>query len=217
MIEVMRGAKGILPVLAITAAFGAAPGRYEVSYGDSFLLAVTGKSGLFSFAGHDHAVMASQWTARLAFDPQDLAHSSAVVVIPVSALAIDSPEARQKAHLGSGPSPDDVKKIQAMMLGPEVLEASRYPAITFKAISARESAPDRLLVTGDLALHGRTRRITVPVHYLRESTGAYIFDGDFKIRQTDFGMKPESVAAGTVKVKDEVQIRFRISIISALQ
>ncbi|MCL5743069.1 MAG: YceI family protein, partial [Acidobacteria bacterium] len=141
--------------------------------------------------------------------------SSAVVMIPVSALIIDSPEARQMAHLGSGPSRDDVRTIQARMLGPEVLDASQHPTISFKAASARESRSGRLLVTGDLALHGHTHRISVPVNYRRDASGAYVFDGNFTIRQTDFGIKPETAGGGTVKVKDEVQIRFRISLVPA--
>ncbi len=88
------------------------------------------------------------------------------------------------AHLGSGPSPDDVKTIHARTLSPEILDASRHPTISFKTASARESDSGRLLVTGDLTLHGRTHRISVLVNYRRETTGAYVFDGDFKIRQT---------------------------------
>lgn len=216
----MLAAAPLLPALtlAATLALGvantAAP-TYSVSYADSFLLAVTGKTGLFSFASHDHAVIASKWTAQAAFDPQELAKSSLTITVPAASLVIDSPEARKLAQLGSGPSPDDVKKIQARMLGPEVLDAIRYPAIEFKMTSAEADGPGRLRVAGALTLRGRTRPVTVPVRFQRESTGAYTFDGEFTVRQTDFGMKPESVGLGTVKVKNEVRIRFHVSVVPA--
>jgi polyisoprenoid-binding protein YceI len=101
------------------------------------------------------------------------------------------------------------------MLSPEVLDASRHPTITFRIASARETAPGRLIVAGELTLHGRTHQFSVPVNYRRETTGAYFFDGAFKIRQTDFGIKPETAAGGTVKVNDEVEIRFRVSLLPA--
>jgi polyisoprenoid-binding protein YceI len=214
-----EGADGmnISTLIAITllgaATGGVSAAQYQVSEAGSYLLAVTGKAGLFSFAGHNHAVSATQWTTRLTFDPQDLARSSAIIVIPVSSLVIDSRDARDKAHLGSGPSPEDVKTIQARMLSPEILDASRYPTITFKISSAKENGSGRMLASGDLTLHGVTRPVGVPVNYTREGAGAYVFDGKFKIRQTDFGMQPESVAGGTVKVKDEVEIRFRVSLV----
>jgi polyisoprenoid-binding protein YceI len=207
-------------LMAITAAIGTAvtspvAEQYRISSADSYLLAVTGKAGLFGFAGHEHAVDASEWTAQLELNPQGLAGSSVVVTIPVSALKIDTPRARQLAKLGSGPSADDVKTIQASMLSPEVLNSARYPTISFRSVSTVENGSGRLLLTGDLTLHGHTQRISVPVNYRSDGAGAHVFEGGFKIRQTDFGMKPVTVAGGTVKVSDEVQIRFRISVVRA--
>jgi polyisoprenoid-binding protein YceI len=100
------------------------------------------------------------------------------------------------------------------MLGPEVLDGRRYPTISLATVSIRQDGSGRLLVTGDLTLHGRTQRISAPVKFRREPAGAYVFEGDFKTRQTDFGIKPETVAGGTVKVKDEVEIRFRVSLVA---
>jgi polyisoprenoid-binding protein YceI len=53
------------------------------------------------------------------------------------------------------------------------------------------------------------------MNYRSDGAGAYVFEGGFKVRQADFGMKPETVAGGIVKVSDEVQIRFRISVVRA--
>lgn len=185
---------------------------YTVQKANSHLLAVTGKTGLFSFAAHDHAVMATQWTAAVNLNPQQLSQSGVTVSIPVSALVIDSDEARKAAGLGSGPGPDDVRKIQQRMLGPEILDAQRFPTIEFRSSQVRVVSPEKLEVTGELTLHGKSKTIKVQVNYAPAAQGGYLFKAEFPIRQTDFDLKPESVAGGTVKVKDEVKIRVQLSV-----
>jgi hypothetical protein len=39
------------------------------------------------------------------------------------------------------------------------------------------------------------------------------YRGSATLRQTDFGIKPLTVAGGTVKVKDEVKIEFEIAFV----
>ena len=54
-------------------------------------------------------------------------------------------------------------------------------------------------------LHGQSKPILAEVH---GSAEGYI--GHSKIKQTDFGITPVSVAGGVVKVKDELEIQFVI-------
>jgi len=194
---------------------GAAQGsnsKYQVQQANSWLLAITDKTGLFSFAAHKHAVLATRWSARLTVHPEDPETSNATVTVPVSSLVIDSKEARQMAALGSGPSADDIRTIQERMLGPEVLDAKCYPEIQFTTTAIEKVGADQLRVTGKFQMHGHTRTVIIPVHYERAGNSGFIVQGEFGIRQTDFGMKPESVAGGTVQVKDEVSVRFRVRI-----
>ena len=187
---------------------------YTVKRADSFLLAITGKSGLFSFAGHQHAVLATQWSAEIQLNPSELTRSSITLIIPVSSLVIDSTDARSKAGLGSGPSAGDVQTIQQRMFSPEVLDARRYPQIRFVSTAVEAVGADRLRVTGTLEMHGHSRPVTVPIRYEHTESGGVRFSGDFTIRQTEWGMKPETVAGGTVKVKDEVTIRVQVVVVA---
>ena len=136
--------------------------------------------------------------------------------IPVASLVVDSTEARHLAGLDAGPSPGDVRKIQDTMLGPEVLDARNYPTIVFTSSSVAAGASE-LRVTGRFQMHGQTREITVPVRYTRSPDGSFDFSGEFQIRQTDFGIKPVSVGMGTVNVKNEVRIRFAVTVVPALR
>jgi hypothetical protein len=60
-------------------------------------------------------------------------------------------------------------------------------------------------VAGALSLHGVQQPIKAAV--FREGD-AYV--GSSRIRQTSFGMAPQTVAGGLVKVEDELEIRFSI-------
>jgi len=62
-------------------------------------------------------------------------------------------------------------------------------------------------VQGTLSLHGQTRPVTIDV---RETGGHY--EGSVRLKQTDFGIKPVKAGGGTVKVKDEIQIDFKIQL-----
>jgi polyisoprenoid-binding protein YceI len=149
-----------------------------------------GKSGLFSSFGHNHEIRAP------------IASGSIVGTTSVE-MAVD---ARRMQVLDPDLSPKDRAEVQRTMQSAAVLDSERFPEIRFvsRAIAVA-SAENGYRVTGELTLHGVTRPVTVEV---REHGGHYT--GSVKLKQTQFGMKPVTVAGGTVKVKDEVEVVFEI-------
>jgi polyisoprenoid-binding protein YceI len=190
----------LLPCLATLAA----PGRLDIDRSRSFIAIAVRKGGVLSFAvGHDHGILASDWSANVCFDRDDPRGSSVAVSIPTASLRIDTPEARQKAGVkGDPPSAEDVEKIQNNMLGARNLDAQRYPAITFKTASVTANGAESFVLSGPLTIRGVTRTVSVPVVY----KGA-LFRGEFKVNLTDFGIKPESIS-GVVNVKDTLEVRL---------
>lgn len=180
-----------------------------VDYNASYLIAITGTAGLLGFAGHRHAVLATDWSADLKMNFDDLSQASAVITVPADKLIIDSPAARQKAGLGAGPSDSDVRIIQQRILSSEVLDAVRFPQIKFTSRSIKAQGNGQLQVTGKMQIHGRSHPITVQAKYRSDGQRTAV-DGQFNIRQTDYGIKPESVAGGTIKVKDSITIKFHV-------
>jgi polyisoprenoid-binding protein YceI len=187
-----------------------------IDYNASYLIAVTGTAGMFAFAGHRHAVLASAWSADLNVNLDDLTHSSATITAPADKLVIDSPTARQKAGLGKGPGDSDVRTIQKRMLSNEVLDAAQYPQIRFTSTGFKLQGSGQLQVTGNMQIHGRAHPVTVQVK-VRSHGRQTEFDGEFNVRQTDYGIEPESVAGGMVKVKDSITIKFHIVMTAAHQ
>lgn len=200
---------------AIAARAGAADGQdsWRVDHERSSVLAVTGKSGMLGFLGHRHAVLATEWTAEIEYDPDRPEATRVDVTIPVTALEIDSARALGLAGLDpdGGPSAGDVTEIAARMAGPDFLAAEEHPQITFETVAARwAEGYDRLVVGGPLTIRGRSDDVNVPLT-VEPEPGGYRVTGELPVRMTDFGMEPESVA-GVVKVADEVDIRLDIRV-----
>jgi polyisoprenoid-binding protein YceI len=153
------------------------------------------RSGLFSAFGHDHIV-----SAPIAQGKLDTTRKTAEIVVAAKQMKVVDTDVSEK----------DRAEIQATMLGPSVLNSDKFPEIRFQSshveeIRAKEG--HRFRVTGNLALHGVTRELTFDVD--RNIEGQY--HGKTKLKQTEFGIQPVSVAGGTVKVKDELEIEFSIS------
>jgi len=64
------------------------------------------------------------------------------------------------------------------------------------------------MVTGQLTLRNVTRSIAVPVT-VRMEGNTLTATGRFPVKQTDYGIKPVSVA-GLVSVKDTLNVSFTI-------
>jgi polyisoprenoid-binding protein YceI len=162
-----------------------------------------GRSGLFKFAGHEHEVLAQAIAGRIVADPDALERSSVTLDFEGAALRVS----------GEGEPAGDAPKVQEAMLGPKVLEVSRFPAIGFrstrvtgKALGAGGSY--ELQLEGELTVRGIARALTLPLQVeLREDR--LVARGRTSLRQSAFGINPISIA-GVVKVKDELDIDFEI-------
>jgi polyisoprenoid-binding protein YceI len=86
-----------------------------------------------------------------------------------------------------------------------VLESEKYPEIRFRSSLVTPMGGQAWMVTGTLTLHGASKVVAVEV---RRDGDAYA--GSARLKQTDFGIQPVSVAGGVVKVKNELDISFKI-------
>jgi polyisoprenoid-binding protein YceI len=182
---------------------GAAGRSYTIDPSRSSATIEVGKAGALSFAaGHTHEVVAPNVAGTMTVDGDDPARSTVHVTIDASALKVT----------GKGESANDVPKVQDTMSGPQVLDVQRFPKITFAstsvAVKNRAGAVLNVMVTGQLTLHNVTHSITVPVA-VRQEGSTLSATGRFPVKQTEYGMKPVSVA-GVVSVKDTVTVSFTI-------
>jgi polyisoprenoid-binding protein YceI len=191
----------LLAALLVTVSPAAAQTTQEfrVDPAASSLLVQVGRGGLLSFAGHDHEVAAPAMKGTVALDAADMARSR--VSIPAMKVT------------GRGEPAGDVPEVQRVMLSDRVLDVQRYPTITFDStrivIRQRSAEQLRLQVDGRLTLHGMSRPLSVPVD-VRLSGSQITATGSAVVRQTEFGIRPVTAGAGTVRVKDEVTVTFTL-------
>lgn len=150
-----------------------------------------GKAGLFSAAGHEHWVSAP--IASGIFSESPTPHVEFTV---------------ETAKMTVKPDPKVDEKTQATIqkdMDEMTLEPSKYPEITFHSTSVEKSGENQWRVEGTLSMHGVSKPITVAVARSGEA-----YTGHAIIKQTEFGIKPISVAGGTIKVKNDVDVEFQI-------
>ena len=163
-----------------------------------------GRAGAFGFAGHDHEIAVPAVQGQVTLDRSDVTRSTMTATFDAAALKVS----------GRGEPPGDVPKVQQVMLSDRVLDVQRYPTITFQSrrVSPTNASGDRmtLRIEGDLTLHGVTRPLTVPVTVDLTADGLRA-NGKATVRQSLFGIKPVNAGAGTVRVKDEVEVAFSVT------
>jgi polyisoprenoid-binding protein YceI len=149
-----------------------------------------GKSGLFSAFGDEHTIV-----APIAAGQIDTRAGIAELTFHSNDLKVIDPKL----------SPEKRAEVQTRMLSADVLDAQRFPEIQFRSTGVEQSGADHWRVNGTLSLHGEMHPVSMRVE---RANGHYV--GSATIKQTWFGIKPVSVAGGTVKVKDEIQVKFDI-------
>jgi polyisoprenoid-binding protein YceI len=176
--------------------------HYRLNADKSRLIVQAFAEGLFSSFGHNPTIAARDFTGEASFVPGTLHAAQVRVTVRADSLT----------------TVDDIKdsdrqEIERLM-HEVVLETAKYPEIVFQSTSARPSRSGegryRVMIVGDLTLHGVTQRNLWISAQLNISDDTLRTQGDFSLRQSDYGIKLVSVAGGTLKVKNEVKVSFDI-------
>lgn len=188
-----------------------APGAvaYIVNPAASELRVLVYRDGALASFGHNHVLLNRQVGGTIYWHTLT-AQTRFALEAPVAAFIVDEPAARAEEgeDFTSRPDAEAIAGTRANLLGPEVLDAARYPTISIRSLASKGPAwqPD---VTAAITLHGVTRQITVPVAVFKQSTSLTV-SGSFTLKQSDFGITPFSILGGAIQVRDEVRIRFRL-------
>jgi polyisoprenoid-binding protein YceI len=179
----------------------ATPIAYAIDPGVSRFSARVSASGLLSMLGHNPTIAIRGFTGDLQCAPDSLEDARVSVRIDPTRFAVqDSMSDRDRREI------EQVMKEQ-------VLETDRFPEITFDSTrisaAAGASVPPTVQVTGRLRLHGVARDLSFSAQVVRMGDMIRSY-GDLSLRQTDYGIALVSVAAGGLKVKDEVSVSFDI-------
>jgi polyisoprenoid-binding protein YceI len=155
--------------------------------------------GLFSAFGHDPVILIREFHGEVQFNPETFENASLKITVDANSLSVSN----EKDRL-------DIERT----MRDEVLETRKYQEIVFSSsnISVNKLAGERcrVRIIGDLTLHGVTQKnlwISAEAIVSGDSLRA---QGEFSLKQTDFGIKPYSAAGGTIKLKNELKFSFDV-------
>jgi polyisoprenoid-binding protein YceI len=186
---------------------GSAPARqsaavvYRLDAARSKFIVRAFAGGALWFKGHDHFVAAREFTGEARLTPGRVSPATLTLSVRAASLA-------ETRDVFTEPQ----KKIIDGELRDIVLEPDKYPEITFKStdVSAEvRGGVFKVKLTGDLSLHGVTRRVSIPAEVRLEGQ-ALRARGEFEIRRSDFNVKATSAFHGTVRIRDRLKVIFDI-------
>lgn len=177
--------------------------HYKLNAAQSKFTVQAFATGILAGFGHNPTVAIRDFSGEAGFVQDSLANASLRLNIDVNSLDLLD-EVKDK----------DRREIERTMLN-EVLEVHRYPEIIFQStdIALTRIIPGRYKarIVGDLTMHGITRKAIWIMAQIIFSGDDLKAQGDFTLRQTDFGIKLVSVAAGALKLKDELKFVFELA------
>ena len=195
---------------AAPAAQAPLPTPGEVDTDGSRIYVFVGKTGL----GHDHGIVGRLVSGRVILDaPQNAGQ----LVFDMPSFLADTPEARKALGLAGETDASTRKQTTANMLGPDVLDVAHHPTATFDIESALRpqrpvnGAKPTVDLVGTFTLHGVARKVVIPAEVGAAGRVLRLI-GSFRIKQTDFGIKPYKKLGGVVGVTDELVIHGDIRI-----
>jgi len=175
--------------------------RYAIDPAMSRFTVKAVATGMLSAMGHNPTIAIRDFSGEAEFAPGTLDHAALRLRIDARSLEV------------TGNVSDRDRREMEQTMNQEVLEVARFPEIVFEAANAspNKAGDGHYLVSllGNLSLHGVTR--SQPVSAQIALQGDILrAHGEFSLRQTDYGIKPVSVAGGTLKLKDELKLSFDI-------
>jgi polyisoprenoid-binding protein YceI len=97
----------------------------------------------------------------------------------------------------------------------EVFEAKKFPNIVFQITEANpikiSEKEAELSLTGNLTMHGETRKISFKSMAKINKTGDYQLKGSVPLKMTDYKMKPPVALFGVLKTADAITLKFDVT------
>lgn len=175
--------------------------RYRIQSQSSRLQIKAVASGMLGAFGHDPTIAPQEFSGEGEFVVDGLEHASLALTIKAGSLKV----------VGDVSEKDRVE-IERIM-HQDVLETADYPEITFVStgITAARTfgSQYKTSIAGDLSLHGAKQPLQFDA-YVSVSGVTVRANGEFTIKQTDFRIRPVSVAGGAMKLKDELKVSFDV-------
>jgi polyisoprenoid-binding protein YceI len=175
--------------------------RYVIDGRSSRFTVRATATGVMSMMGHSPTIGIRDFAGGVKFDPEQLQAGAFRLKIKSASLGVlDDVSDRDRSEM-------------ERLMNQEVLETARFPEILYETSRISVTRIGDALFTaaldGTLTLHGVTHneQVNARVAWMDSMLRA---SGEFSIKQSNYNIKPVSVAGGALKLKDELQCQFEI-------
>ena len=176
--------------------------RYEIDKTNSKFVVKAARGGLAWFKGHSHLIAVQDFSGEATLDLTSVNPASLTMTIAADSLEETDPWFTQQQ-----------KDIIKRELDEIVLESAKYPTITFTSTDVKgklKAGKFEVEVTGDITLHGVTKRIVIPA-IVTANADTLNAKGEFTLKRSDFKVKATSAFHGMVRVKNKLKFTFDIN------
>lgn len=183
--------------------------RYRISTEGSELRVLVYRAGPLAGLGHNHVVVTRALSGTAVLN-EPAAGSSVRLEFPVASLILDEPSVRgEEGSAFEGEiAADDIAATRENMLGPELLDADDHPLVRIESTAVSGTLPN-VMVAARITVKGRQYPLDVPVS-INTFDGGLVAVGRFRLTHAAIGLEPFRVALGSLRVADELQVKFRI-------
>ena len=166
------------------------------------------RAGPMASLGHNHVVSTRSLQGWAVFDG-DPAAAAFALTAPVGDFVIDDPtlRAEEGADFAEEVGGEARSGTLHNMLGPEVLNAANFSALKITSVSVSAGA-GRLRARVALEVAGHASTVVVPF-VLEVSPRRLAASGELSLSQSSIGLTPLSVFLGALKVRDELEVKFK--------
>ncbi len=166
------------------------------------------RAGPMASLGHNHVISTHELQGWATFNGA-ASDAAFALTLPVAAFVIDDPRVRNEE---GGDFAEDVTDEARSgtahnMLGPAVLNAADFPALTISSVSVTATA-GAFQARVALEVAGHASALVVPF-MLEVSPRRLVAHGELTLRQSSIGLAPFSVFLGALKVQDELRVKFK--------
>lgn len=174
---------------------------WTIGPADGELLLKTDKTGPAARTGHRLTISFSDWTGTV--DADDTTPRKVSLTVVLDSMQVLSGEGGLTPMTGAEKS---LARINAL----KSLKASKFPTITYTTTSVSPTDGGYRLA-GDLTVAGKTVGHAVDVA-VADADAGWELSASTTVSHKAVGLKPYSLAMGTLKVADEVGIEFHATV-----
>lgn len=204
----------LVVVLSLLSSNAAIAQTYTVDPAATNIRILVYRAGLLKGLGHNHIVSISNIGGAIVLGSVP-SESMVQLSFPVTNLVVDDAELRSEegAEFSAEVSQKDKDGTRKNMLGRKLLNAANFPDIYIVSSDISGQWSD-LKVDAEVTIRGLSQNISFPVS-LELNGDEIVASGELVVTHEDLGLKPFKAALGTLRVRDELLLRYRIVAVRA--